>query len=412
MPQEKKTPAGKAAVVQEWEKLEKIPAWDLAKVRSKIRGDRWSKDERRKSSSDLIDGRLSFEEGRIGNKAPKIQRSSCSMILDDAAFTEQGSSASQMIAAKVMDIKSRLPGCAGQAAGAVSAYTQVKKEDVSKMLKIPKLECPDIWIRLPRHKWPKSWSSVEHPVVLLERHLHGHLLAGLLWERQFEKILLKHGWEKVSKLGMLIRTPWKRVILMCVCGWHIKLVGKKQNIDPMWKVLNKEVDLGEPTSFLDHVYVACTQRQCEMSSDIVDNNRTMFESRISAVRTEKLPYSENFRISQWSHDMEGHVKKCVERFCEWAIKTTQQFYKVNSMHWWPSFRRRRIEIRGRIVKSMLSNCSEMLVLGTYWKTRYSMVSEQVCTIEHKLDQSLWQMTESIDFRHSSHMWIQTVLLRG
>ena len=32
----------------------------------------------------------------------------------------------------------------------------------------------------------------------------------------------------------------------------IKLAGKKQNIDPMWKVLNKEVDLGEPTSFLDH----------------------------------------------------------------------------------------------------------------------------------------------------------------
>ena len=29
----------------------------------------------------------------------------------------------------------------------------------------------------------------------------------------------------------------------------INLVGKKQNIDPMWKVLNKEVDLGEPTSF-------------------------------------------------------------------------------------------------------------------------------------------------------------------
>ena len=30
------------------------------------------------------------------------------------------------------------------------------------------------------------------------------------------------------------------------------MAGKKQNLDPMWKVLNKEVDLGEPTSFLDH----------------------------------------------------------------------------------------------------------------------------------------------------------------
>ena len=43
------------------------------------------------------------------------------------------------------------------------------------------------------------------------------------------------------------------------------LAGRKQNLDPMWKVLNKEVDLGEPTSFLDHVYLCCTQRQCEIS---------------------------------------------------------------------------------------------------------------------------------------------------
>ena len=76
----------------------------------------------------------------------------------------------------------------------------------------------------------------------------------------------------------------------------IKLAGKKQHLDPMWKLLNKEVDLGEPTSFLDDVYLGCTQRQCEISKGIVDNYRTMFESRISAVRTEKVPFSENFRI--------------------------------------------------------------------------------------------------------------------
>ena len=61
-----------------------------------------------------------------------------------------------MTAAKVMDIISRLPGCAGQAANAVSAYAQVKMEDAPKLRKIQKSECPDIWIRLPRHKWPKS----------------------------------------------------------------------------------------------------------------------------------------------------------------------------------------------------------------------------------------------------------------
>ena len=79
-----------------------------------------------------------------------------------------------------MDIISRLPGCDGQAADAVSAYTQVKMEDAHILFKIPKSECPDFWNRLPRHKWPKSWSSFEDPVVPLERNLYGHPLAGLL----------------------------------------------------------------------------------------------------------------------------------------------------------------------------------------------------------------------------------------
>ena len=181
-----------------------------------------------------------------------------------AVFTEQGSSASQMTAAKIMDIISRLPGCDGQAADAASAYTQVKMEDAHKLFKIPKSECPDIWIRLPRHKWPKSWSSMEDPVVPLEKNLYGHPLAGLLWEKQFEKILLKHGWEEVPNWECLfVHHP--KGLFLSVCVDDMKLAGKKRNLDPMWKVLNKEVDLGEPTSFLDHVCLGCTQRQCEIS---------------------------------------------------------------------------------------------------------------------------------------------------
>ena len=162
----------------------------------------------------------------------------------------------------------------------------------------------------------------------LERNLYGHPLAGLLWERQFEKIPLQYDWEKVSKRECLFVHNEKGLFLSVYVD-DIKLAGKKQNINPMWKVLNKEVDLGEPTSFLDHVYLGCTQRQCEISKDTVDNYRTMFESRISAVGTEKMPFPQNLRVSSWSHDMEGHAKKCVERYCELAAnKTTQQLYNV------------------------------------------------------------------------------------
>ena len=65
-----------------------------------------------------------------------------------AVFTEQGSSASPMTAAKVMDVIARLPDCDGPAADAVSVCTQVKLEDAPGLLKVPKSEYPDIWIRL------------------------------------------------------------------------------------------------------------------------------------------------------------------------------------------------------------------------------------------------------------------------
>ena len=50
-------------------------------------------------------------------------------------------------------------------------------------------------------------------MIFLERTLYGHPLVGLLWERQFEHASLELGLGKVG---------------------DIKLVGKKQNLAPMW----------------------------------------------------------------------------------------------------------------------------------------------------------------------------------
>ena len=214
----------------------------------------------------------------------------------------------------------------------------------------------------------QTWSRMEDPVVPLERNLYGHPLAGLLWERQCEKTLLQHGWEKVSNWECLFVHRQKGLFLSVYVD-DTKLAGKKQNIDPMWKVLNNEVDLEEPTSFLDHVYLGCTQRQCEISKDTVDNYRAMFESRISVVRTEKLPLSENLHISSWSCDMVGHAKKCVERYCELANKTTQQLYKVSAPciddH---HFKEEEMKSVGELSHVCSQNVFLMFILGTNWKT--------------------------------------------
>ena len=197
-------------VDKEWEKLEKISAWNLTKVQSKkqVIDEAKTKDAKVHFASLMdichlknaeLEAKHQKYRGRLVLRGDIVKDDSGSY----AVFTEQGSSASQMTAAIFMDIISRSPGCDGQAADAVSAYTPGQNGRCSKTIENSKIgRSRHLDSRLPRHKWPKSSSCMEDPVVPLERNLYGHLLPGPSWERQFEKILLRHGWEKNSKLGM------------------------------------------------------------------------------------------------------------------------------------------------------------------------------------------------------------------
>ena len=80
----------------------------------------------------------------------------------------------------------------------------------------------------------------------------------------------------------------KQGLLLSVYVDDMKMAGRKQTLDPMWKKLMKLVDLGELTSFLDQKYLGCIQRECKSNENIDDEHRKMFESRISARVTEKL----------------------------------------------------------------------------------------------------------------------------
>ena len=171
---------------------------------------------------------MSSENCWIGGKAPEMQRSSCSprwCWKDNsgfyAVFTEQGSPASQITAAKIMDIISRLPGCDGQAADAVSACTQEKMEGrCSQIIENSQIgvsrhldsstttQMAKIMVQHGRpscSSWTKSvWSSF------------GRTFMGkAIWENPFETWMGEN-----SKLGMSLRSSWKRVTLICVCGWH------------------------------------------------------------------------------------------------------------------------------------------------------------------------------------------------
>ena len=45
--------------------------------------------------------------------------------------------------------------------------------------------------------------------------------------------------------------------------------GKKQHMASMWKMMNN-VDTDEPTSFVDYVYLGCTQRECKPNETIIE----------------------------------------------------------------------------------------------------------------------------------------------
>ena len=203
-----KIPAAKAAVDKEWEKLENIPAWNLTKVRSK----KEVIDEARTSGARVHFASL-MDICHLKNEELEAKRSSCTprwyckrrfWVLCSIHWTRVISITND--SGKSHGYHIQTAGLRRTSSGRSICFSQVKMEDAPKILKIPKSECPDIWIRLPRHIWPKSWSSMEDPVVPLERHVYGYPL--------------KHGWENFPNWECLFVHSEKRVVLICVCGWH------------------------------------------------------------------------------------------------------------------------------------------------------------------------------------------------
>ena len=127
MPQAMKIPAAKAAVDKEWEKLEKISAWNLAKVKSKKK----VIEEARMAGATVhfaslmdichlknaeLEAKHQKYKGRVVLRGDIVKDNSGSY----AVFTEQGSSASQMTAVKIME---------GQADGVPKAGRQQAAAD-------------------------------------------------------------------------------------------------------------------------------------------------------------------------------------------------------------------------------------------------------------------------------------------
>ena len=118
---------------------------------------------------------------------------------------------------------------------------------------------------------------------------------------------------------------------------------RKKHGSHVWKNLMKNVDLDEPTSFLDHVCLGCTPRECTPNEIVVEQFKKMFESRISSAATEKIT-----RVGKTSREdrcvvlhMEVHAQKCVDRYCELAKQKNWSSYTSSQLLAWTTITSRR-----------------------------------------------------------------------
>ena len=149
-----------------------------------------------------------------------------------AVFIEQGASASQMTAVKILHTISLLLGMVGKAHDARSAYTRVKMKNAPRLVKLPKTECPTIWVRFPGNRWLATWDKINDLVVLLESNMYSHPSGGLLWKRKLEELQLQDNWRTVQRCGCLyFHRKDKR--FLSVFGDDIKMVGRRESLAPM-----------------------------------------------------------------------------------------------------------------------------------------------------------------------------------
>ena len=96
----------------------------------------------------------------------------------------------------------------------------------------------------------------------------------------------------------------------------------------------KNVDLDEPTSSLDHIYLGCTQRECKPNEIIVDEYRKMFESRIAAGATEKLPgWQKPHKQTRGPTTWKDMLKNALNGTVNWRTKRQNSCAKFQVLAW-------------------------------------------------------------------------------
>ena len=178
------------------------------------------------------------------------------------------------------------------------------------------------------------------------------------------------------QLGMSLRTQSKRIVLICVCGWP-KVVWTETRSWPDVESTQQRSRFGRTNIFpwscilgMHSKTMWNKQRYCwQLESQVWI---TFFRGRNwKSFHTLRI-----FVFPSWSYDMEGRAKKCVERYCELANRTTQQLYKVSTPciddHLFKEEEMKSVGELSHVCSQIVLKCLYLARIGPTW---YSMVSK-------------------------------------
>ena len=179
-----------------------------------------------------------------------------------------------------------------------------RKEDARMLLKIPKSECPDIWIRPPKHKWPKSWSRMED--LWQDYDGNGNL-----------RIFFWYGWEKVPNWECLFVNREKDSSYQCVCtGYSWKTL--------IWENQHHSSIMFNLVALKENVRLA---RILWIITEVCSNPgflAGLWKCQKQKPRGNLMPKRYLHGPMTWKV-MQRNAWKDI---ANWRIKTTQQLYKV------------------------------------------------------------------------------------
>ena len=188
-----------------------------------------------------------------------------------------------------------------------------------------------------------------------------------IWESPIETWMGEN-----SKLGMSLCSSWKRIILICVCGWH-KIGWKETQHWSNVETTQQTSWFGKTNIIPSSCYLVCTQRRCETSKGTcwqLQNHVRIHIFAGATVKNTNIGKTDNFNV----------VQRCgtsCKEMCGtllWVGKnydsTTLQ--SIYSMHRWPPLQRRRNEICWKIVTCTFWNVwtwheLEDLIFYGQWK---------------------------------------------